>query len=141
MAIPQKEKEVMQLEADLAQGLGPTLKQLKHCKPPDNTSKVNPKIVCKLKFYEELVWVLQQQPCYMASLSTCIGGNTDPGAITFMNTASCIYSELEDSRTCHLFMAMMKLCIDKEVDTAKDLDSLFKPENSTTYLCFTAFVM
>merc|ERR1719253_1068778 len=115
------------------------MKQLKNCKPPDHTSKVNARVVAKLKFYEELMWVLQQQPCYMASLSACgLNGET---AVTFNNIVNCVYAELEDPRTLHLFMAMLKLMIDKEVELVKDLDELFPVDASLVYSVFSGFAL
>merc|ERR1719253_1278926 len=115
------------------------MKQLKNCKPPDHISKVNARVVAKLKFYEELMWVLQQQPCYMASLSACgLNGET---AVTFNNIVNCVYAELEDPRTLHLFMAMLKLMIDKEVELVKDLDELFPVDAPLVYSVFSGFAL
>jgi len=75
----------------------------------------------------------------MASLSACgLGGET---AKTFNNIVDCVYAELEDPRTLHLFMAMMKLMIDKEVEFVKDLDELFPLDTSLVYSVFSSFAL
>jgi len=134
--ISQKEAKLSQLEADMNTGLGNVVRCMKQVKTPDITCKVNPKVMEKLNYYEELVWVLQQQPCYLASLSTTISGGDD--AVTFNNIMQAVFAELEDPRTLHLFMTLLTLLIDKEVERASNMDSLFN-EGSIVFTTFSWF--
>jgi alpha-tubulin suppressor-like RCC1 family protein len=123
--IPSKEKELLQLEADAAQGLGGITRLMKHAKAPELPAMLNPKVVAQHANYEELMWVLQQQPCYLASLSANISGSD---AETLNKIMSSIFAELEDSRTVHLYMATLKLIMDKEITRSNELPGLFTQE-------------
>jgi alpha-tubulin suppressor-like RCC1 family protein len=126
---------------------------------PANTS---PEIAERLVYFEEIVWILQQQPCYLARLVEAIldknsqeildytlrGRRSGPNPIPDCVIPSAfipklirdIYRDLEDDRTRHLFMGLLRRMlhheiIDRKADHKKrrSLDFIFAPNRSYIY--------
>jgi len=107
---------------------------------------VHPDIAAKLGNYEELLWVLQQHPCYLSRLAQCLSvvEETELGErerrisvppSLFMDVVSGIFARLRDSRTRRLFMSLLRLQIRQEIkihdkSQNKDAHTLFDAKNS-----------
>jgi hypothetical protein len=102
--LPQREKNMYQYQSDFEQAFQWNLRWIKS--PfADLTNTTTPPAICaKINVYEELVWVLQQQVCYLAMLSMCLQ-NDKHGQHLFYRVVSSIFEELDDPRTLHLFLA------------------------------------
>eukprot|EP00928_Gymnodinium_smaydae_P031913 TRINITY_DN23267_c0_g2_i1.p1 TRINITY_DN23267_c0_g2~~TRINITY_DN23267_c0_g2_i1.p1 ORF type:complete len:1900 (-),score=250.90 TRINITY_DN23267_c0_g2_i1:54-5753(-) len=130
---------------------------------PSLDIKIHPDVSQKLVYFEEILWLLQQQPCYLARLSaklhrsdvTVLKGrpheNKDkviedfrlPPDV-FPRWVRAIYREMEDDRTRHLCMALLRKMIELEVDKCfKDklnFDTVFDPSHSTVVTLIKIFV-
>lgn len=139
--LPQKEAELQALEANLQQSFGNNLKYFSHLLVPDvATLPTNQKILATFGFYEELLWVLQQQGCYLAALSMCLEDEAEKKDI-FYRIVDNVYAELSDDRTLHLFLAMLKLMINKEIEHAKKPSELFHWETSRVFVVWKHFAL
>lgn len=139
--LPDEEKAVKQLQSTLKQSLFSNLKYFRDAQAPDAAKPcVLPKIMATLMYYEELLWVLQQQACYLAQLSMCIEGDEERCEI-FYRIVDAIYAELTDARTLHLFLAMIKLMIDKEIEHAKQCSHVFHWKTSRVFKVFQRFAL
>lgn len=101
--------------------------------------KTDPEIKGKLCKFEELVWILQQQPVYMARLSAALrkGSLQEADNRTFRTMCERIYHDLFQPRTVHLFKSMLSLIIKSEMQQAKFLHDLFDPFKSHAASLFT----
>eukprot|EP00927_Polykrikos_kofoidii_P043226 TRINITY_DN37296_c0_g1_i1.p1 TRINITY_DN37296_c0_g1~~TRINITY_DN37296_c0_g1_i1.p1 ORF type:complete len:1043 (-),score=180.42 TRINITY_DN37296_c0_g1_i1:74-3202(-) len=99
----------------------------------------------RLVQYEELVFLLQQHPCYIArlaeKLSTVTGAEDDPSARIALITrvTANIFKELENERINNLFMAFLRVLMEKEIQTAMTVAkppniALFHPDRSIVCL-------
>eukprot|EP00403_Amphidinium_massartii_P007363 CAMPEP_0178384882 /NCGR_PEP_ID=MMETSP0689_2-20121128/7746_1 /TAXON_ID=160604 /ORGANISM="Amphidinium massartii, Strain CS-259" /LENGTH=1356 /DNA_ID=CAMNT_0020005147 /DNA_START=51 /DNA_END=4117 /DNA_ORIENTATION=+ len=134
--LPQKESHLRMIESCFIQSLGSNLKFFRGVETPEAT--VNEHIQPKLRYYEELLWVLQQQPTYLAVLSICLEGNRSAEK-HFYSAVSHLYNDLSISRTHHLFVAALKLMASKEIEAAKDAETVFTENVSRLVHCFTHF--
>eukprot|EP00929_Paragymnodinium_shiwhaense_P047596 TRINITY_DN24132_c0_g1_i1.p1 TRINITY_DN24132_c0_g1~~TRINITY_DN24132_c0_g1_i1.p1 ORF type:complete len:1725 (-),score=455.23 TRINITY_DN24132_c0_g1_i1:237-5411(-) len=140
LALPQREQTVLRLQSDLVTSFSSNLKFLRQQPAPDIPELPVPKVGGKLGRYEELLWVLQQQPAYLASLSMAIAGNNSAEQL-FYDIIAALFSELQDKRTRTLFLALLKLMIVKEVEHAKQFASVFRPSSSRVFHVFSRFVL
>lgn len=101
--------------------------------------KTDPEILQQLPRFEQLIWVLQQQPLYMANLALCLWGKkTDEAeALFFHRVAEALYSDLKDPRTLHLFKALLRVMIENETTRATSLEEAFDPTKSRVATLFT----
>ncbi|CAE7715859.1 unnamed protein product, partial [Symbiodinium sp. KB8] len=101
--------------------------------------KTDPEIKGKLCKFEELAWILQQQPVYMARLSSALrkGSLQEADTRTFRTMCERIYHDLFQPRTVHLFKSMLSLIIKSEMQQAKFLHDLFDPFKSHAASLFT----
>eukprot|EP00445_Apocalathium_hangoei_P021928 CAMPEP_0203894498 /NCGR_PEP_ID=MMETSP0359-20131031/37451_1 /ASSEMBLY_ACC=CAM_ASM_000338 /TAXON_ID=268821 /ORGANISM="Scrippsiella Hangoei, Strain SHTV-5" /LENGTH=1453 /DNA_ID=CAMNT_0050816805 /DNA_START=47 /DNA_END=4405 /DNA_ORIENTATION=+ len=76
-----------------------------------------------LERYEDLMTVLQQQVAYLVSLSMCLDNNEEQRV--FYETTKMLYKELEDDRTRHLFAALLRALVGKEIEQARGLEDVF----------------
>eukprot|EP00928_Gymnodinium_smaydae_P007799 TRINITY_DN12793_c0_g8_i1.p1 TRINITY_DN12793_c0_g8~~TRINITY_DN12793_c0_g8_i1.p1 ORF type:complete len:1764 (-),score=436.64 TRINITY_DN12793_c0_g8_i1:32-5323(-) len=139
-AVPEKEKAVMKLRADLANSLSQNLRYLKQSVLPEAMCATPRQFSAKLTNYEELVWILQQQAAYMSSLSMCLEASKELQD-TFYRMVSCIYADLNNGRVLRLFITMLKLMINKEVEHAKRFDEVFQPNLSRAFYTFSWFAL
>lgn len=132
---------------------------------PSLPTSVAPDIAQRLIYYEELVIILQQQPCYLALLAgEFYGGGLGPvtdlllkehksdtseggipevriSADLFPRVCRCIYRDMEDTRTRHLCMAFLRRMIKDEVKRySRDPDKLFHPDYSLVYKLLSATI-
>jgi len=99
--------------------------------PQIDGSLTHPDIAAKLVHYEEMLWILQQQPCYLARLAqqlswgepTHANPSTIPGtkfktiipSSLFMDVVGQIFKRLRDDRTKRLYMSLIRVMIKYEV--------------------------
>lgn len=139
--LPEREARLTALESNLEQSISGNLKYFSHLLIPDvATLTTNQKVLATFGYYEELVWVLQQQGCYLAQLSMCLEDDAEKRKI-FYRVVDNIYQELDDSRTLNLFLAMLKLMINKEIEHAKKPSELFHWESSRVFYVFQKFAL
>eukprot|EP00746_Dinoflagellata_sp_MGD_P127786 gnl/MRDRNA2_/MRDRNA2_62284_c0_seq1.p1 gnl/MRDRNA2_/MRDRNA2_62284_c0~~gnl/MRDRNA2_/MRDRNA2_62284_c0_seq1.p1 ORF type:complete len:1029 (+),score=232.41 gnl/MRDRNA2_/MRDRNA2_62284_c0_seq1:461-3088(+) len=141
--LPEREADLHRLETNLEQSISTNLKYFSHLLVPDVAQlTTNQKVLAAFGYYEELLWVLQQQGCYLAQLSMCLDGEGDgENREIFYRIVDNIYAELDDSRTLHLFMAMLKLMINKEIEHAKKPSELFHWDTSRVFAIFQNFAL
>jgi len=121
----EKEQKVNQLQSDFEQSFSANLRFIKKLPGPDHGHLAKGAIASKLGHYEELLWVLQQQTFYLATLSTILNPQDED---TFEQAVACIFAEKDNARTLNLFLALLKLIIFKEIEQAKTLKDLFRPQ-------------
>merc|ERR1719217_890133 len=135
------EKAVTELQSDLETALSSSLKYLEKVRPLETGKlKVDPRIVEKFPLFEQLLWVLQQQACYVAQLSMCLSDDKD-AETTFYSVVDSLYKELSNDRVLHLFLAMLKLMIAKEIEHAKTSQKVFLPGHSRVFEIFSKFAL
>eukprot|EP00913_Durusdinium_trenchii_P010841 g10170.t1 len=86
-----------------------------------------------LKFEEdELLWILQQQPLYMARLSAALRKNNvqDSEHQIFRKMCQRIFHDLFQPRTLHLCKSTLQLIAQSEVEQARNISELFHPAKS-----------
>eukprot|EP00930_Biecheleria_cincta_P014965 TRINITY_DN12647_c0_g2_i1.p1 TRINITY_DN12647_c0_g2~~TRINITY_DN12647_c0_g2_i1.p1 ORF type:complete len:2038 (-),score=451.20 TRINITY_DN12647_c0_g2_i1:118-6231(-) len=90
------------------------------------------KIKEKLKLFEELLWLLQQQPRYMANVGGWLNKkeNKDPNVRVYDAACARLFHDLAEPRTLHLFKSMLRLLIVTELREASDIVELFDPLKS-----------
>lgn len=86
----------------------------------------------KLLNFEELLWILQQQPVYMSRLSEILRKNSvqDTEHHIFRQMCKRIYHDLLEPRTLHLCKATLKLIMNSELEMGRGLSELFDPIKS-----------
>jgi len=117
-----EEDELARLEGELEQSLRSNLRWFKLNPFDGGESKLDSRLVARLPIYEELMWVLQNQTCYLATLSTCIKGDE---CNVFYSVVERLYATPSD-RIRRLFLMMLRLMIDRETEApGQRLESLF----------------
>eukprot|EP00435_Cladocopium_sp_Y103_P004564 s44_g1.t1 len=106
-------------------GDGPQMEKLQWVKTDIDVKK-------RLLKFEELLWILQQQPLYMANLSDILRKNSvqDQEHQVFRRTCERIFHDLHEPRTLHLCKATLKLIMESELDLGRFLTDLFDPIKS-----------
>lgn len=106
-------------------GDGPQMEKLQWVKTDIDVKK-------RLLKFEELLWILQQQPVYMASLSEILRKNSveDEEHQIFRRACERIFHDLHEPRTLHLCKATLKLIMESELDLGRLLTDLFDPIKS-----------
>lgn len=92
-------------------------------------------IAAKLPEFEKIIWIFQQQPCYISRLVLTIKQRGTKDLPLLIRIIRIIFSNLQSdkSRESLLYLALCKEVISKEIGSALKLDDLF--ENS---LCLSA---
>jgi len=128
------ELTLREAEAKLDQSLCRNLKllDLADMSPSLDDLKIHPEVCLRLHLYQELVWVLQQQPSYFArALQRFELDKQKTMADVFMRVIKNVYAELHDQRTRNLHMSLIRLVMMKELNDSKlKLDTIFDPNNS-----------
>jgi hypothetical protein len=75
---------------------------------------------------------------YLAELSMCIAGKRKKEKI-FYRVVYQLFEELENPRVLGLFIALLKLIIQKEIETAKVMDEVLHPKTSRAFHLFSQF--
>jgi len=90
------------------------------------------KIQSKMHYFEEMVWILQQQPMYLANLAKRLAKkrNDDDDAILFRTVVCQLCDEMKDNRTLCLFKALLRVLIKFEMDKESVFQNLFHPDTS-----------
>jgi len=155
------EKSVIELQDRLDRSVCRNLKYLglSDAMPDLDKLKIHPDISLRLHHYEELLWVLQQQPCYLARLSghftvtagfNPFGQHSDNFSLPFSvleTVVRSLFAEIEDDRTRHLFMALLRLVVSHEInhpppgEKKVTLEWLFKSTTSASARLFRVFVV
>jgi len=116
---------------------------------------INQEVARKLIHYEELINMLQQQPCYLARLGDKLevgedyhtkGKSTERNIVDievniqsslFPRICLSIFKDMEDDRTRHLYMALVRRMAINEIhskDTMqKSIDTIFTAQRSFVY--------
>lgn len=131
--LPEKETEIIKKQSDFEQSFCSNLKYIRKMPGPQYGSTTRGPISTKLGYYEELLWVLQQQANYLATQSMYLYDNPDH-LDTFYETVDHIFAEMDNDRTQTLFLALLKMGIFKEIEQAKNLRDLFKGSSRVTQL-------
>mmetsp|Transcript_53968 Transcript_53968/g.94678 ORF Transcript_53968/g.94678 Transcript_53968/m.94678 type:complete len:2213 (-) Transcript_53968:70-6708(-) len=130
--------------------------------PNLENNKVHKDVAQRLLFFEELLWLLQQQPCYLAKLSDPEHFRPDTGFHRknsageelllspgfFTRIITNLFRPLANDRIRHLYMALVRIAARKEIQyhvkhgrsMAQARKSLFHPNESTTCLLINRFV-
>ncbi|CAK9090827.1 unnamed protein product [Durusdinium trenchii] len=106
-------------------GDGPQMEKLMWVKTDVDIKK-------KLLKFEELLWILQQQPLYMARLSAALRKNNvqDSEHQIFRKMCQRIFHDLFQPRTLHLCKSTLQLIAQSEVEQARNISELFHPAKS-----------
>lgn len=110
--------------------------------------KTDSEVVEKLDKYEELLWVLQQQPVYMANLARLLQGKKidDRDTDLFHRILRLLYCDLSfadgELRNVSLFKALLRLLISDEIEGKKSsgVEDLFDPLKSRAAILFTDYI-
>ncbi|CAD7934265.1 unnamed protein product [Amoebophrya sp. A25] len=145
--VAEMERKRMERLTDVDSSFKTTVRIMPHVKAPDVKAAGGAegkgaaglrKLTALLPQFEELVWSLQQQPAYLSELSLHIQ-NLEKEKIFYRFVLQSVYHELEDVRTKHLFMALLKLMIKQEVVACKDPNEVFQPDGSRVLHLFSEF--
>jgi len=136
--LPEKEQEAVKLQADLEHSFCANLRRIKKVPGPDYGHMVPGKIAARLGYYEELLWILQQQGAYLGTLAMYLSRDDEE---TFFEVLNRVFEELDDARTMHLFRALLKQVITREIEQAKNLAGFFHKESSRVFHMFSAFAL
>jgi hypothetical protein len=131
--LPEMECKVRDLQKELDYSFCANLSVLKRGAQHDSEKMGNRAISPCIGRYQELLWLLQQQVAYLGTLSEHLTAQED--IQTLLKSVDCIFEELDDSRTFHHLVALMKMLIEKEVNSAKCLEDLCGREKSRFFLC------
>lgn len=91
---------------------------------PQLHASVHWNIATTLGDYEEMMWVLQQQPCYLGALAKALKherptygseAHLKVGKNLWFDTVTMLYQRVQDDRTRHLFMALIRFLIQDEL--------------------------
>merc|ERR1719161_220900 len=134
-----KERELERLRNDFKQAFLGVLKHLGDVRPPDSRGVIPPAIVKTLPIYEELLWILQQQACYLAQLSMCMESNDQ--IMVFERVVDRLFADLHDRRTVNLMLTLIRLMIDKEIEHAKTLADVFRKGKSRVFNVFSRLAL
>jgi len=82
--------------------------------------------------FEELVWIMQQQPMYLSNLAKRIykKRNDEDEPELFRLVVTQLFDELKDDRTLSLFKALLRVLVKFEMDKAPGPKELFHPDTS-----------
>merc|ERR1719161_9795 len=138
--LSEKERELERLRNDFKQAFLGVLKHLGDVRPPDSRGVIPPAIVKTLPIYEELLWILQQQACYLAQLSMCINESNDQ-IMVFERVVDRLFADLHDRRTVNLMLTLIRLMIDKEIEHAKELSDVFRKGKSRVFNVFSRLAL
>eukprot|EP00929_Paragymnodinium_shiwhaense_P030762 TRINITY_DN17377_c0_g1_i1.p1 TRINITY_DN17377_c0_g1~~TRINITY_DN17377_c0_g1_i1.p1 ORF type:complete len:1888 (-),score=508.37 TRINITY_DN17377_c0_g1_i1:111-5774(-) len=122
---------------------------------PKIENKIHPEVTQRLIYCEPMVWMLQQQPCYLCALSQVIDKDVIKGRSLSHNytiddirfpkrlisdMVKYLYNDLEDERTRHLLMAfcrrMMTIELEKREKVLRHLETIFHPNESHVHQIF-----
>eukprot|EP00746_Dinoflagellata_sp_MGD_P007033 gnl/MRDRNA2_/MRDRNA2_113899_c0_seq1.p1 gnl/MRDRNA2_/MRDRNA2_113899_c0~~gnl/MRDRNA2_/MRDRNA2_113899_c0_seq1.p1 ORF type:complete len:1623 (+),score=304.88 gnl/MRDRNA2_/MRDRNA2_113899_c0_seq1:483-4871(+) len=99
-------------------------------------------ILLQMHKFEEMCWVLQQQPCYLANLAACLPQlNESPECQVYFRVVSAIYEDLEDSRVRGLCKALLRLLLTQELRICKTIDFTFDPGTSKAMTLMKQFLI
>jgi alpha-tubulin suppressor-like RCC1 family protein len=134
-----------------------TLQALKVCRTMfapklENRGKTDVSVRAELRHFEELFWILQQQPLYLRNVARLLWNKkeADSEVMLFHRVTSQIYTDLSNTQTRNLLKSLLRVMIDFELqkydkaDTA--VENLFHPTKSRvapllthmcTHPCFT----
>merc|ERR1740129_902894 len=120
-----------------------SLGETDHMPRIENLIRSAPEFVQSIQHYEELVWILQQQPLYLGNLAEHLYNHTadDPEVQLLERVVGRVYSDLEDSRTRNLFKALLRYLIRREAYKALSVETLFNPKKSFVSRLFTQMCM
>jgi len=92
-----------------------------------------------LLYFQELLWILQQQPVYLARLSGMIRKNSgkEYDHKVFRKICERIFHDLFQARTLHLCKCALRLIIDSEMEQARAITELFDPIKSHAAALFS----
>lgn len=135
--VPNREAQVLQLQTNITQSLGQNLKFFKSVRPPEPASYSHTDLPAKLALFEKVVWALQQQPEYLTVLGTLID---DSDQETFDDIVCHIFAGLEEPRTLHLFISLVRQMMQKDVEHAKDISEVFQVDSPVCRI-FASFAL
>eukprot|EP00928_Gymnodinium_smaydae_P044326 TRINITY_DN29572_c0_g6_i1.p1 TRINITY_DN29572_c0_g6~~TRINITY_DN29572_c0_g6_i1.p1 ORF type:complete len:1953 (-),score=397.88 TRINITY_DN29572_c0_g6_i1:90-5948(-) len=89
-------------------------------------------ILHSLHYYEELLWILQQQPCYLANLCTRLIGRRedDPEVELVHRVIAQLFNNMKVSRCRNLFKALLNLVMEREMFKCSSVEEVFDPVKS-----------
>jgi hypothetical protein len=148
------EYHMRQKERDLEMEYIRTLKALKlnmsmyQPRIDSHRIKTDSEVVEKLDKFEELLWVLQQQPVYMANLARQLQGKKidDRDTDLFHRIVRLLYCDLSfadgELRNVSLFKGLLRLLISEEIEGKKSsgVEDLFDPLKSRAAILFTDYI-
>jgi hypothetical protein len=119
-----------------------SFKNSTHAPKIEQIGKTEEYIRSKLHLFEELFWILQQQPLYLTRLSAHIGSKKRDSleAIVFHRVIRQMFTDFTMSRTRVLFKALVRALVKKEMQRAIAADELFNPISSRSVPLFTQMV-
>jgi len=116
------------------------LSQSIHAPRIEDTMRTEKDISFRMHLYEELVWILQQQPTYLSNLAQHLGqGREEPQCEWFHRFCRATYREMSSSRVRNLLKALLRVMINKELDRANSIEELFSPIKSRVANLITQF--
>eukprot|EP00927_Polykrikos_kofoidii_P039426 TRINITY_DN33816_c0_g1_i1.p1 TRINITY_DN33816_c0_g1~~TRINITY_DN33816_c0_g1_i1.p1 ORF type:complete len:1306 (-),score=176.43 TRINITY_DN33816_c0_g1_i1:227-4144(-) len=133
--LPSRERRIDELEEAIKNSVRGNMRHFNLREPPKISRFGCDEVVSKLHVYEELLFVLQQQACYLASLSSYVPVKT-PDAPIFDEIVGCIYKDLKNERVLYLFITMLKLMISAEIEQGKDVETAFDENTSRVVRIF-----
>jgi len=133
----QVEGKIRKLESDLEASLCFNLQALglHEQRPKVRRMRLPQEITNKMGLYEELIFILQQHPCYLANLSTRIAPH-DVKASVFFRAVKKIFARLNNARIRQLYKCLIRQVMTFEVcgktGAVKKVEHCFDPAKSLT---------
>ncbi|PHJ17984.1 regulator of chromosome condensation repeat-containing protein, partial [Cystoisospora suis] len=125
LSIGDKEKEFSSLEATFQTQVLAVVAETEFDYPKLGLKRALTVIVSKLKEFQRLTWILQQQPAYLLRL---LGAVNRPWQLeAAVELTQQIYNEIEDDRVRHLFTALLRCLAKQETERAENLFTCFDP--------------
>ena len=100
-------------------------------------------LASKIPQIEKLVWILQQQPCYISRLVTTMQQRGVKDLPLLIKSIRVIFSNLQTnsdkSRESLLYLALCKEIISREIESATKIDDLFTTSSPSAQFLITFF--
>lgn len=102
-----------------------------HAPRIEDIVKTEPEVSNKLHLFEELLWVLQQQPLYLSNFAGHITGKKDGHEPQLFNrVVGQLFHDFRTSRIRNQLKALLRYMIIRELQRARNVQELFDPWRS-----------
>eukprot|EP00392_Amoebophrya_sp_AT5.2_P004599 g4607.t1 len=97
-------------------------------------TRVHPEVQDRLLYFNQLVWVLQSQPAFLARLGTRVPETKGGLDGLWMRIVQSVFRDRANVRVRTVFKALIRLVMKNEADVAKKFEDLWLPSSKTARL-------